>query len=130
MLKSIDILLGLSVVMLMVSLVVTVLTQAITNLMQSRGKNLRDGIAGLLRQIHRDLPPGVSREIAEAILTHPLIKSAGSRFGTVIHREELTAPATDPTNSPIRRRRTSAPCSKRTASKTRQKHWPASARWP
>jgi len=91
MLKSIDILLGLSVVMLMVSLVVTVLTQAITNLMQSRGKNLRDGIAGLLRQIHRDLPPEVSREIAEAILTHPLIKSAGSRFGTVIHREELTA---------------------------------------
>lgn len=91
MLKSIDILLGLSVVMLMVSLVVTVLTQAITNLMQTRGKNLLDGIAGLLRQIHRDLPPEVSDQIAEAILTHPLIKSVGSRFGTVIHREELTA---------------------------------------
>jgi hypothetical protein len=91
MLKSLDILLGLSVVMLMVSLVVTVLTQAITNFLQTRGKNLRDGIAGLLLQIHRDLPPQVSHEVAEAILTHPLIKSAGSRYGTVIHREELTA---------------------------------------
>lgn len=91
MLKSIDILLGLSVVMLMVSLVVTVLTQALTDLMQTRGKNLLDGIAGLLRQIHRDLPPEVSKQIAEAILTHPLIRSSGSRYGAVIHREELTA---------------------------------------
>jgi hypothetical protein len=91
MLKSIDILLGLSVVMLLVSLVVTVFTQAVTNLMQTRGRNLRDGISGLLRQIHREIPLEVSRKIAEAILTHPQIKSAGSRYGTVIHREELTA---------------------------------------
>jgi len=77
--------------MLLVSLVVTVFTQAITNLMQTRGRNLRDGIAGLLRQIHREIPPEVSRKIAESILTHPQIKSAGSRYGTVIHREELTA---------------------------------------
>jgi hypothetical protein len=90
-LKSIDILLGLSVVMLMVSLVVTVLTQAIMNVMQTRGKNLRDGISGLLRQIHGPLSIKVSVEIAEKLLTHPLIKSAGSGFGTVIHREELTA---------------------------------------
>lgn len=91
MLKSIDILIGLSVVMLVVSLVVTVLTQAITNLMQTRGKNLRDGIAGLLRQIHQDLPASTSQNIAETILKHPLIKAAGTKFGTVIHREELTA---------------------------------------
>jgi hypothetical protein len=90
MLKSIDVLIGLSVVMLMVSLVVTVITQAVTNLMQTRGKNLRDGIGGLLQQIHGDLPKEISEKISEAILTHPLIKSAGSKFGTVIHREELT----------------------------------------
>src|SRR5437588_10428404 len=77
--------------MLMVSLVVTVLTQAIMNIMQTRGKNLRDGISGLLRQIHGPLSHEVSIQIAETLLTHPLIKSAGSRFGTVIHREELTA---------------------------------------
>jgi hypothetical protein len=90
-LKSIDILIGLTVVMLMASLVVTVLTQAVMNVLQTRGKNLRDGIAGLLRQIHGELPEGSSKKVAEALLTHPLIKSAGSRFGTVIHREELTA---------------------------------------
>lgn len=89
--KSIDVLIGLSVVMLMVSLLVTVFTQAITNLMQTRGRNLLDGIDGLLRQIHPDLTADVSRKIAEAILTHPLIRSAGSSYGTVIHREELTA---------------------------------------
>ena len=91
MLKSIDILLGVSVVMLTVSLMVTVLTQAVTNFLQTRGRNLRDGIAGLLRQMHRALPEEASLKIAEAILTHPLIRSAGSRYGTVIHREELTA---------------------------------------
>ena len=91
MLKSIDILLGLSVVMLMVSLVVTVFTQALTNLMQTRGKHLLDGVAGLLRQIHKEVPAEVSRKIADAILTHPLIKAAGTKYGTVIHREELTA---------------------------------------
>ena len=91
MLKSIDILIGVTVVMLMVSLAVTVLTQAIMNGLQTRGKNLRDGIAGLLKQIHGALPDDSSKKIAEALLTHPLIKSAGSRFGTVIHREELTA---------------------------------------
>jgi hypothetical protein len=90
MLKTLDIILGLSVVMLMVSLVVTVLTQAVTNLLQTRGKNLLDGLTGLLRQVHRDLPEEVSEKIATAILTHPMIKSAGSRYGTIIHREELT----------------------------------------
>lgn len=91
MLKSIDILLGLSVVMLMVSLVVTVLTNAITNVLQTRGRNLLAGIASLLQQVHRELPASVSEEISKAVLTHPLIKSAGDRYGAVIHREELTA---------------------------------------
>ena len=91
MLKSIDVLIGLSVVMLVVSLVVTVITQAVTNVLQTRGKNLRDGISGLLRQIDPAVQKEITDKISEAILTHPLIKSAGSKFGTVIHREELTA---------------------------------------
>jgi hypothetical protein len=91
MLRSIDILLGLSVVMLMVSLVVTVLTGAVTNFLQTRGKNLAAGIAGLLRQIHPDLPIDVAKTISEAILTHPLIASDGKTLGAVVHREELIA---------------------------------------
>src|SRR3982751_3996137 len=76
--------------MLMVSLIVTVLTEAVTNLLQMRGKHLLEGIIGLLRQVDRDLPQHVVDEVATTILTHPLIRSKGCRFGTVIHREELT----------------------------------------
>src|SRR5262249_35103720 len=82
---------GVSVVMLMVSLVITVLTQAITNLMQARGRNLLDGIASLLRQIDSGLPEEISRKIADGILTHPLVRSAGAQYGVTVHREELIA---------------------------------------
>src|SRR3954462_7333110 len=76
--------------MLMVSLIVTVLTEAVTNLLQMRGKHLFQGVVGLLKQVDRDLPEHVVEAVATAILTHPLIRSHGCRFGTVIHREELT----------------------------------------
>ena len=90
MLKSIDILIGLSVVMLMVSLIVTVLTSAVTNVLQTRGRNLLAGITGLLKQIHPELPEESAKVIAEKVLTHPMIRSAGEKFGSVIHREELS----------------------------------------
>jgi hypothetical protein len=89
-LKTLDILLGLSVVMLMVSLIVTVITEAVVNLLHMRGKHLLEGIVGLLKQVDRDLPEHVVDAVATTILTHPLIRSKGCRFGTVIHREELT----------------------------------------
>jgi hypothetical protein len=89
-LKTLDILLGLSVVMLMVSLIVTVLTETITSVLQMRGKHLLEGVIGLLRQVDREVPDHVVNAVATAILTHPLIRSKGCRFGTVIHREELT----------------------------------------
>lgn len=90
MLKTLDILLGLSVVMLMVSLIVTVITEAVTSLLQMRGKHLLEGVIGLLKQVDREFPQHVVDAVGTAILTHPLIRSKGCRFGTVIHREELT----------------------------------------
>ena len=51
MLKTLDILLGVSVVMLIVSMAVTVLTQLVVGLAQSRGRNLKRGLADLLQQI-------------------------------------------------------------------------------
>jgi hypothetical protein len=90
MLKTLDVLLGVTVVMLMVSLLITILTQFVTNLLNSRGRHLMHGLADLLEQ----LDPGLDRKIAEAIagkvLTHPLIRESGRRLGTVVHREELT----------------------------------------
>ncbi len=90
MLKSIDILVGLSVIMLAASMAVTVLTEFITHLRNTRGRNLQQGIADLLRLINPSFSKEVVDKIAAAVLTHPLIRDGKNRMGTVVHREELT----------------------------------------
>jgi hypothetical protein len=90
MLKTLDILIGLSVVMLFVSMIVTVVTQFILTQLQMRAKHLLSGIADLLAQIDPKMPRHAAEEIAGAILSHPLICDANSKLGSVIHREELT----------------------------------------
>ena len=88
MLKSIDVLIGLTLVMLVVSMAVTVITHAVTGFIESRGRHLRDGIAQLLLKIDPGLGPDLSGQIAHAVLMHPLIRGPRG-LGTVIHREEL-----------------------------------------
>jgi hypothetical protein len=90
MLKSVDILIGLAVIMLVVSMAVTLITQAITNLLQSRGRHLRRGITDLLEQLHPGMTQAFASSIAEMVLTHPLIRVSQRQLGTVVHREELT----------------------------------------
>lgn len=90
MLKTVDVLMGLSVVMLLVSLAVMVLTHFWISAVNSRGRNLRSGLVGLLQQIDPALPRILAAEIAAGVLKHPLIAQSGGRLGTVIHREELT----------------------------------------
>lgn len=90
MLKTVDILIGISLVMLLVSMIVTVVTQFVIHLLSLRGKHLLTGIANLLSQIDRNMPPQIRREIASKILSHPLVQDASGRLGSVIHREELT----------------------------------------
>jgi hypothetical protein len=90
MLKTLDILIGVSVVMLVVSLIVTVVTQAVIQILQTRGKYLLAGITELLGQIHPQLQGPMGNAIARAVLTHPLISAAEGKLGSAIHREELT----------------------------------------
>lgn len=99
MLKSVDILMGLSVVMLVASMAVTLLSQGMLNLLASRGRNLRIGLADLLELLDVRL----SREQADAIAAKTLSQRIiGGRcrcrlpawlqffqFGEVIHREEF-----------------------------------------
>jgi len=87
-LKSIDLLIGLTVVMLVASMAVTVMTGFVNHLSNLRGRSLRQGIADLLRLIDPNLDR--PEKIAETILTHPLIREAENRMGSVVHREELT----------------------------------------
>ena len=90
MLQTIDILLGVTVVMLVVSMAVTVLTQFVISVCNTRGRHLLYGLADLMQQID----PGIQRDVAERIcgtvLSHPLIREVGQRYGSAIHREEFT----------------------------------------
>jgi hypothetical protein len=97
MLKSVDILIGFSLVMLVVSAAVTVFTQTLATLLQLRGRRLLDGLTTILEQIDPELNKKLegrvktaAGEIAEAVLKHPLVAERNKRLGTVIQREELT----------------------------------------
>jgi hypothetical protein len=90
MLKTLDILIGVATVMLLFSMAVTIVTQFVAKLMQSRGKNLREGLAGLLKQLDPNIGAQAAKTIAETLLKHPLIAEAGGKLGEVIHREEFT----------------------------------------
>jgi hypothetical protein len=90
MLKTLDILIGVATVMLLFSMAVTIVTQFVANLMQSRGKNLLEGLAGLLKQIDPNICKDAADKIAETLLKHPLVAEANGKLGEVIHREEFT----------------------------------------
>jgi hypothetical protein len=89
-LKSIDVLIGLTVVMLALSMAVTVMTQAVVSAVNTRGGHLRRGLVDLLGLLSRDLQGGTAHAIATAVLKHPLVSAAGKRLGSVVQREEFT----------------------------------------
>lgn len=93
MLKTLDVLIGLAVVMLALSMAATMITQFVTATLNTRGRHLRRGLADLLTQLDPDLA-GPARSIATTVLTHPLVSATSlfgkSRLGSVVHREELT----------------------------------------
>jgi hypothetical protein len=101
MLQSVDVLIGLTVVLLALSMVVTVVTQALTTMVNSRGYHLRRGLTDLLQQLDPSIGEDVSKRIATAVLTHPLVSGSQipllgkfigrQRLGNVVHRDELTA---------------------------------------
>jgi hypothetical protein len=75
---------------------VTVITQSITTIVNSRGSHLRRGLTDLLQQLDPGLTAEIGDAIAERILTHPLVSgssvpfSRAPRLGNVVHREEFT----------------------------------------
>jgi hypothetical protein len=95
MLNSLDVLIGFTVVMLVVSMAVTMITQFIgTTVMNLRGKTLHEGLSRLLALMDKGLDRQDAGKIADYILRNPLVTSATSFFGKyrlacVIHRDEL-----------------------------------------
>jgi len=89
MLKTLDILIGATTVLLIFSMAVTVITQAFTSFFDKRGKHLLAGLSGLLQQLgisSRD----TAEKIAQAVLKHPAIATIEGKLATVVHRAEFT----------------------------------------
>ena len=90
MFKSLDVLIGLAVIMLALSMAVTMMTQFATTAINSRGRHLRQGLADLLGQLDPALHDKLASEVATAILTHPLVSNTFGGLGSVVHRDEFT----------------------------------------
>ena len=90
MLKTLDILIGVATVMLLFSMAVTIVTQFFTTLFRNRQRNLRDGLAGLLRQIDPNICKDVAKELSSTVLKHPLVAGQSKTMGKTVSREELT----------------------------------------
>ena len=99
MLKTVDVLIGLTVIILALSMAVTVITQTITTIINTRGRHLRRGLVDLLQQLDPGLTAELSKSVATTILRHPLVSGStasvtgllgGPRLGSVVHREEFT----------------------------------------
>jgi hypothetical protein len=89
MLKTIDVLIGVTTILLLFSMAVTTITQALTTATGRRGRHLRTGLATLLQQLGI-ASEDIARKIADSLLRHPLIAETKGKLGTVIHREEFT----------------------------------------
>ena len=89
MFKTLDILIGATTVILVFSMAVTVVTQAISSFFGRRGKHLMAGLADLLMQLGIDSRK-CAEDISTCVLSHPLIAGANQRLGSVIQREEFT----------------------------------------
>src|SRR6266704_950755 len=90
MLKSIDVLIGLSVVMLIGSFVVTMLTHAVTTLVNTRGRHLFRGVADMIRHLDPSMEQKIAEEISSSVLKNPMVSGISRHFASVVSREELT----------------------------------------
>jgi hypothetical protein len=89
MFKYLDLLIGLSAIMLLGSMIVSFIMQWISDLLNRRGRRLLGGLAELLQQCDPQLSPEIAGQVAHAVLTHPRIRGFRGRLGAVIGREEL-----------------------------------------
>lgn len=76
MLDSLDTLIGFAVVMLVVSLVITIVTQMVSAFLGLRGKNLLDALRVMIFKIAPDIPPDEAHVLAKHVLTHCAISDS------------------------------------------------------
>ena len=84
MLKQLDVLIGFVVVMSIVSLFVTTITQTISSLLCLRGENLLEALRAMMRRIDPTLGVGTARQLAGYILTRPVISDSMLSMSTKV----------------------------------------------
>jgi Ni,Fe-hydrogenase III component G len=90
MLQQLDVLIGFAVVMSVVSLLITIMTQMMSALLGLRGANLADALVALILKIDPNFDqgfPGLSKNLADEILTHPM--TSDSAFSMTKDRGKL-----------------------------------------
>ncbi len=80
-LRYLDILVGVSVVMLLACTVVAAATQFLLSISYSRARYLRDAMKDMVEQINPELLGAEARYIAERMLRHPLASRNSTLFG-------------------------------------------------
>ncbi len=76
MLKQLDTLIGFAVVMLVVSLLITIVTQMVSSLLALRGKNLADALQVMMNKIAPGIGAAQALGLAHEILTQPVISDS------------------------------------------------------
>lgn len=94
MLKTLDVLIGVSTIMLLGSMIVMAITHFLMVITVSRGALLKAGLSELLQQLSQQAGAGsldsdVAKRIIGAVLSYPQIKSAAGKTGAVLHQNEF-----------------------------------------
>jgi hypothetical protein len=82
MLKQLDTLIGFAVVMLVVSLVITIITQMVSSFLGLRGKNLADALRVMIFKIAPNVTPENAQALAKHVLTHCTISDSAMSMAT------------------------------------------------
>jgi len=76
MLQQLDTLIGFAVVMSVVSLLITIITQMISSLLGLRGYNLADALEAMLQKIVPDLDGKIRKQLVDHVLTRPMLSDS------------------------------------------------------
>lgn len=82
MLKQLDTLIGFAVVMLVVSLLITIVTQIVSAFLGLRGKNLADALQVMMLKIAPDIPNAQIQQLVQQVLTHPVLSDSAMSMAT------------------------------------------------
>ena len=94
-LKNIDVVLGFASVMLVLSLIVTTLVQALVTLLSLRSVNLVSGVSKLFQQLDPGFTKKISDELSRKLLRHPAVVRSFGRATQAISKDEFIQLAND-----------------------------------